>query len=91
MRRPIPNKILKLDADDQEKAFNIMREKLMESLEKQERKSLEYPQEASIIANNIASQFFQTTSLFNADLKRLIIGAIEDDRQRVREWLDQQN
>jgi len=45
---------------------------------------LEYPQTAQEIAQEIVSQF--PPSIFSADLRRLIVNAIDMDRQRVKEW-----
>jgi hypothetical protein len=46
---------------------------------------LEYSQTAQEIAQEIVSQF--PPSIFSADLRRLIVKAIDTERQQVKEWL----
>jgi hypothetical protein len=50
---------------------------------------LEYEKTAQEIAKEIVSQF--PPSIFSSDLRRLIVKVIDADRQRVKEWLDQQS
>lgn len=52
-----------------------------------ELEALTYPQTAQEIAQEIVSQF--PPSIFSADLRRLIVNAIDMDRQRARGYLDE--
>ena len=74
---------LKMDANDQERFFEVQREKLLDALQKSVVIKIEkptYPKAASIVASGIASNFYSPASLFHADLRRMISKAIEEDR-----------
>jgi translation elongation factor EF-Ts len=49
---------------------------------------IKYPQTAQEIAIEIVANF--PPSIFSSDLRRLIVKAIDNDRQRVKEWQSQQ-
>jgi len=89
--RVIPE--LKMDADDQEEEFEKTRKEIQKSIDKLKWKRTrvrpDWPVSASAIAGDIASQFFQITSLFHADLRRMIADAIEEDRRIVLEQFNE--
>lgn len=91
MKRVVPE--LKLDADDQEKEFEKQAQKIKDAIagleQKRVKKNLIWPTSASVIANDIASEFFRVTSLFHADLRRMIIEALEEDRKIAAEQFDE--
>lgn len=85
---------LKMDANDQEKEFEKTRKEIQKSIDKLEQQKRTrvkpvWPIAASVIADNITSQFFQVTDFFHADLKCMIVDAIEKDRRIALEQFDE--
>lgn len=79
----------KLDADDQEEIFQAKSKKIKDALEKSTAPTPKWEQSPAEIGNEIASNFYQVTSLFHADLRRQIRDVIEAEREVAKHYMTQ--
>ena len=81
--------IAQMEEDIENIRVEVIRRKLLQEHEHQNAPTPAISRASNEIADHIADQFFQVTSLFHADLRRQIMRAIDAERDVTRYYINQ--